>query len=88
MHVKGIIKKTVKWSLFGVSALMLFAMLLFGLAQTGPGKEGIKAMAVKSFSKDREQRIEIGKIDGSRVGNPKFSNGLHQQNLSKPVNRM
>ena len=23
-----------------------------------------------------------------RVGNPKFSNGLHQQNLSKPVNRM
>ena len=23
-----------------------------------------------------------------RVGNPKFSNDLHQQNLSKPVNRM
>ena len=24
----------------------------------------------------------------ARAGNPKFSNGLHQQNLSKPVNRM
>ena len=64
MHVKRIIKKTVKWSVIGVSALLLFVVLIFGLAQTGPGKESIRAIAVKSLGKDREQRIEIGKIDG------------------------
>ena len=64
MHVKQIIKKTVKWSLIGVSALMLFVVLLFGLAQTGPGKERIRAIAVRLLSQDREQHIDIGRIDG------------------------
>ena len=64
MHVDAILKKTVKWSLIGISALLLFAGLLFGVAQTGPGKERIRAIASNALGKDRAQRIDIGKIDG------------------------
>ena len=43
MNIKRILKKTSKWLLIGGSALLLFAVLLFGLIQTGLGKETIRA---------------------------------------------